>query len=382
MRRRKRAGRSRRISGAGVRVGLSSGALDRPILAAHIVEAVHACGRKEPARPVTGCIRVESFLKFLPSPGQPVTIRYGLTIVLVAVFFVLRLGAGDVPDPHGLIFFIPPVLLASILFDRGSGFVATGVSVLAIGSLLDWQADPWGHLAAVTLFSIVGMFVAVFCEGMRKALERGLAAQQELQLLFQEQRHRIKNDLALASSLIALQARSQSSLPVRAALESAVARLHVIAESQDHLQFATGDQAVNMREYLEELCWKLGEALRDVRPIAVRVDSDDVIINSRQATRIGLIVSELATNALKYAFPGDRAGTIQVRLRRGPTNLTIIVEDNGIGCPEDAQGGLGTRLVPLLAQQSGGSIKRESATPGYRVVITIPNGLSVDGDAQ
>jgi two-component sensor histidine kinase len=60
---------------------------------------------------------------------------------------------------------------------------------------------------------------------LRSALERGAAAQHELQLLLQEQRHRTKNDLALLSSMIALQARSQSSPLVRAALESAGARL-------------------------------------------------------------------------------------------------------------------------------------------------------------
>ena len=132
----------------------------------------------------------------------------------------------------------------------------------------------------------------------------------------------MKNDLALLSSMIALQARSQSSPPVRAALESASARLHVVAEGQDQLQFPTGDQTVNMQEYLGDVCRRLGEALRDVRPIAVRVDVENVIVDSRQAIRIGLIVNELATSALKHAFPGDRAGTIQVRLRRQLSDLS------------------------------------------------------------
>lgn len=334
---------------------------------------------REPQHTSLSCVRVETLLKFLPSTGQPAAIRYGVSIVLVAVFFVFRLGAGETVDPHGLIFFIPPVLLASVLFDRGCGFAATGASVAAIASQLDWQADPWAHLAALILFSIIAMFVAISCEAMRRALERGIVAQQELQLLLQEQRHRTKNDLALVSSLITLQARSQQNPAVRTALESAVARLHVIEQSQDHLQSVAGDQAVNMREYLEELCWRLSDALRDVRPVAVRVEADKVTINSRQATRIGLIVSELAANALKYAFPGDRAGTIKVTLRRGPADLTVIVEDDGIGCPEDAQVGFGSRLVPLLVQQLGGSTKREPATPGYRVIITLPPGLSVGG---
>jgi two-component sensor histidine kinase len=321
-------------------------------------------------------LRVETLLKLLPPAGQSRVIRYGAAVVLVAVFFLLSLGAGVAAGPFEFIFLILPVLLASVLYDRGSGFLATGLGGLAMASQLDWQADPVGHLVALTVFGIVALFIAVFCETLRSALERGLAAQQELQLLLQEQRHRMKNDLALLSSMIALQARSQSSPPVRAALESAVSRLHVIAEGQAHFQSATGDQTVNMQDYLEDVCWRLGEALRDIRPIAVRVDSEQLIIDSRQAIRIGLMVNELATNALKHAFPGERGGTIQVRLQRLSTGLMVVVEDDGVGCREDAQGGLGSRVVPLLAQQSGGSIKRESANPGCRVVITIPMTFS------
>lgn len=329
-------------------------------------------GERNRSRSRLVILNVETLLKFLPSPGQPRAFRYGVTVVLVVVFFLFSLGAKVAAGPFGFLFLILPVLLASILFDRGSGFLATALGVLALASQLDWQTNPTGHLVALTIFAIVALFIAVSCEALRSALERGLAAEQELQLLLHEQRHRIKNDLALASSLTALQARSQSSPSVRAALESAIARLHVIAQTQDHLQFATGDQSVNMQEYLEELSWKVGEALRDIRPIAIRVDSDKVIMNSRQATRIGLIVNELVTNALKYAFPGGQAGTIRVTLRRGPEDLTIIVEDNGVGHPEHAQVGLGSHLVPLLVQQSGGSIKWESAAPGYRIVITMP----------
>ena len=318
---------------------------------------------------------METLLKLLPPPGQPRLIRYGAASVLVAVFFLVSLGARGASGPFEFILLVLPVLLAAVLYDRGSGFVATGLGALALASQLDWQVDPVAHLVTVTLFVIVGLFIAVFCEALRSALERGIAAQRELQLSLQEQRHRIKNDLALLSSMIALQARSQPSPPVREALEGAVARLRVIAEGQAHLQPAAADQlAVNMQVYLEDVCWRLGEALRDVRPIALKVDSEEVMLDAKQAIRIGLIVNELVTNALKHAFSVERGGTIQVRLWRRPADLTIVVEDDGVGCPEDAQGGLGSRVVSLLAQQSGGSIKRESANPGCRVVITMPQG--------
>ncbi len=126
---------------------------------------------------------MEALLKFLPSLGQPRAVRYGVTVVLVAVFFLFSLAAGAAAGLFEFVFLILPVLFASILFDRGSGFLATGLGVLAMASQLDWQADPVGHLVAITLFAIVALFIAVFCEALRSALERGAAAQQELQLL-------------------------------------------------------------------------------------------------------------------------------------------------------------------------------------------------------
>jgi two-component sensor histidine kinase len=152
--------------------------------------------------------------------------------------------------------------------------------------------------------------------------------------------------------------------------------------TQDHLQFANRQQALNVQEYLEELCCNLGDALRDVRPIAIRVTSDKVVLSSRQATSIGLIVNELVTNALKYAFPGEQAGTINVTLRRGNDKITILVEDNGVGPSEGVQAGLGLRLVRLLVEQSGGGLSQEFTTPGYRVVITLPKDPSEERYAQ
>jgi two-component sensor histidine kinase len=326
---------------------------------------------------------VESLLKFLPSRGQPYAVRFGAATILVAGFFLFSLGAEVETGRLRFFFLVPPVLLASVLYDRESGFLATGLGALALATQLNWHGNAAANLIALTSFAIIAWFIAIFGEALRSALQRGLAAQQELRLLLQEQRHRIKNDLALASSLIGLQARSQSSPLVRAALEDAVKRLNIIARTQDHLQVAASrQQTVNVQEYLEELCCNLGDALRDVRPIAIRVMSDKVVVSSPQATSIGLIVNELVTNALKYAFPGEQAGTINLMLRRGAGNLAIVVEDNGVGPPEDVHAGLGLRLVRLLVEQSGGGLRQESATPGYRVAITIPKDLCEERNAQ
>ena len=316
---------------------------------------------------------MENLLKLLPARPQPLLLRYGVSAGLVIVFFILRLGAGEAVGQYSFILFVPPILLASIIFDRGSGFLATALSVLLIGSRVEWSTGTWGHAAALTVFVIIAVFVVIVGEGMRKALERQVAAQEEAALLLEEQGHRIKNDLAIASSLITLQARAQNDPTARAALEGAVARLDVLAKSHDYLRITPGDQATRMQDYLGEVCWKLGEGLRGIRPIAVDVRADDVLVESEKATRLGLIVNELVTNALKHAFPDDRAGTIRVVLRQTASELLLVVEDDGAGCPERAPEGLGSRLVRLLVQQLRGHMTREPGNPGCRVAIVVPS---------
>jgi len=315
---------------------------------------------------------MESLLKFLPARPQPVLVRYSASAVMVLVFFAFHLGAGQAAGNYGFILFIPPIMVAAVLFDRGSGFFATALSAVLVAVLLDWRAYPVNHVAALTLFVCVSLFVVIVGEGMRKALERSAAAREDLELLMEEQGHRIKNDLAIASALIALQARAQSDTAVRTALESAVARVHVLAKGYDHLRVTERDQATDMTSYLGEVCWKLGEGLRGVRPIAVEVDADRVEIRSQMATRIGLIVNELVTNALKHAFPDERGGTVSVRMRRNADELTLTVEDDGIGCSDALTEGLGSRLVRLLVQQLRGHMTRELAKSGCRVTIVIP----------
>lgn len=107
-----------------------------------------------------------------------------------------------------------------------------------------------------------------------------------------------------------------------------------------------------------------------MRPIAVNVSAEQILLRDERAVCIELIVNELVTNA--FTFPGDRNGTVNIGFHWRDGKLELIVEDNGEGCPQDAKEGLGSRIVRLLAQQLGSTIRREAANPGCRVSLTIP----------
>ena len=105
----------------------------------------------------------------------------------------------------------------------------------------------------------------------------------------------------------------------------------------------------------------------------LKTDIESELLPTDRAITIGLMVNELVTNALKYAFPGDTKGTVLVTLKRAPGELRLTVSDDGKGVdPRLADSGLGGRLVEGFAQQLGGQLKRESGNTGTMVCLTLP----------
>lgn len=270
----------------------------------------------------------------------------------------------------GFYLMFPAIFLASVLFNRASGIYATALSAVLL-YLLTKPAEslllPQIYILPLLTFVVVALGLAIVSEALRAAWDRAVAAERAKDMLLQELGHRTKNNLAIVISVLSLQARSKGNPEVRLALEKAVSRIQAMASAHDHFQPFGRNGRVEMRSYLEDLCRHLGDALRDVRPIAVKVEADEVNLKTEQAIPLGLIVNELVTNALKHAFPDDRSGTVAVTLRNTRPSLTLIVEDNGIGFPPSREERLGSRLTRLLAEQLGATITWEKDGPGCRV---------------
>ncbi|HEU4957285.1 MAG TPA: histidine kinase dimerization/phosphoacceptor domain -containing protein [Sphingomicrobium sp.] len=322
---------------------------------------------------------MENLLLLLPDRPQSVVVRYLLTTLIVGICFLLQVGVEMQSGFFGFFLLLPGIFIASLIFDRGSGFYATVLSTALSVLVLMRPGGGFGllsqHLVPLVLFLLIGLGLATVSEGLRKALERAVRAERVKDLALSELNHRIRNDLAMMASVLELQTRAQTDPGAKAAFRSAVGRIHVIANAHDHLLPRDDQSSIDMKEYLTDCCRHLADTLRDVRPIAVNVEADPVYLPSDKAVPVGLMVNELATNAFKYAFPDDRAGTITVRFRnRSARELELVVEDNGKGCPQGAKEGLGSRIVRLLAQQLKGDVTTESAGPGCRKIIAFPAG--------
>lgn len=153
-----------------------------------------------------------------------------------------------------------------------------------------------------------------------------------------------------------------------------VERVQTIADL--HAQFGTEDRVgeIEFGTYLQQLCERLRASVLADRPIELVCRTDACMIALDRGVPLGLIVNELITNSIKYAFPGNAAGTISIGLRRrGDEHLVLSVGDSGTGLPGDAEQGrgLGMVLVEGLGRQVGATIER-TGNPGITYTITAP----------
>lgn len=199
--------------------------------------------------------------------------------------------------------------------------------------------------------------------------------------LLAEVNHRAKNSLAIASSLLGIQGRRQADPKVKALFEEAQDRLMAMARVHDLLSKSETSQSVDLATYLADLC----EALRPIteRDDCVLLASDadeDILVHAHQAIPLGIVVTELITNAVKYAFPPPVCGTIRVEARRcGEAEVELVVADDGVGMAgEVREGSLGFGLVETLVRQIGATLAVRSGE-GVAVAIRFPRSEQAPG---
>jgi two-component sensor histidine kinase len=201
-------------------------------------------------------------------------------------------------------------------------------------------------------------------------MEKAVRAEKAKTVLLMELAHRTKNNLAMLAAMMRLQARHPQTLASEA-LDDMAERIQVMAQVYDHLTIRSDQKLVDARQYLMEICRHLSASINGSSPVAIKSKADELFIHSEQAVPIAIIVNELVTNSLKYAFPEGRAGLIQVALKV-TDEVILSVTDNGVGVREEQSEGIGSRVVSLLAQQLGGTMTRENLAPGCRVELHIP----------
>ncbi|MBP2312885.1 sensor histidine kinase [Azospirillum soli] len=200
-------------------------------------------------------------------------------------------------------------------------------------------------------------------------------AQERQRLLTQEVSHRVKNSLALVAAQLSLQARASDDDDAKKVLMDAYTRVLTIAGVHDHLWRQYDSKFIEIGGFLRDLCHKLQETAPTHEIV---FNGGRIVIPTDQAVPIGLVVNELITNALKYAYPEKRRGTVWVTLRKGDDDsLTLEVFDRGIGLPDGFDlsaptKSLGMRLLVNTVRQIDATVTAMPADPGTRFEINIP----------
>ena len=231
--------------------------------------------------------------------------------------------------------------------------------------------DPDGRVTAI-------LGIARDVSESRRAEAELKQALDEKELLLREIHHRVKNNMQVISSLLILQTEQVTDPALRQALNVSQNRVKTMAMIHESLYRTGSLAAINLQDYLERLCGDMYLALASggVR-IAFDIQAEGVVMNIDQAVPCGLIINELVTNAIKYAFEPGGQGRISIQAGlSGPDRLRIRVADDGRGLPPDfdlgRHAGLGLNLVQGLAERQLKGRFRLGGGPGVEAVVSIP----------
>jgi PAS domain S-box-containing protein len=190
----------------------------------------------------------------------------------------------------------------------------------------------------------------------KRAEEKIEASLKEKEILLREIHHRVKNNMQIISSLLELTSETTKDKKYMDMFRESQNRIDSMSLIHEKLYRSRDLAKIELNEYIRDLANALFQS-RGVKTgtIVLNLNIENVQLGINHAIPFGLIINELITNSLKYAFPGDRKGEIKVSLHLMDENtIELIVSDNGVGIPYDVDfrktGSLGLRLVTILVE--------------------------------
>ena len=254
-------------------------------------------------------------------------------------------------------------------------------SQLAVAALKAGAIDYVVKTVNADYFDLLGQAIAQALESvsLRREKEEAEARLREsharLEMLLHEVNHRVANSLQLVSAFVHMQARTldEDEGVARAALDDTQRRIAAIAQVHKRLYTSASVETVDMADYLSSLVDELGETWSTPNaPRHIRLTAEPLRLATDKAVALGIIITELVTNACKYAYPADSAGEVRVALfDAGGTQFSLRVEDDGCGLvPGETKGtGLGTKLIRAMAQTLKAKLDYAPSDRGVHVVL-------------
>jgi PAS domain S-box-containing protein len=200
----------------------------------------------------------------------------------------------------------------------------------------------------------------------------------EKEVLLREIHHRVKNNMQVISSLLSLQAANIKDERLHQLFQESQSRVRAMALIHEILYDSDDLSSIDLSTYMSRLVASLTRMYgADAAQVRLNVESDDITLRIDDMVPCGLAISELVTNSLKYAFPDEREGEINLRVTSTPEGgVKLVVRDDGVGLPAELDirttGTMGMGLVVgLVEKQLGGRLELDR-TQGTCFTITIP----------
>ncbi len=227
-------------------------------------------------------------------------------------------------------------------------------------------------IAALLLLILVLLYKTVQSNKRKNILLQ--EQNKEKEFLLKEIHHRVKNNLEIVSSLLALQSEQITDSRVRDVMQKSQHRIHSMSMIHQKLYQGKSISVIEMRDYFMNLSNYIVATFDAQDRIKVECPMDKLELDVDMAIPIGLIVNELITNSMKYAFPNGGEGNVIINLQEKEAQLFLEISDNGIGKPlngENEGTGFGTQLITLLTKQLEGKMS-----------LTVKDGTSVSFEFQ
>jgi two-component sensor histidine kinase len=244
------------------------------------------------------------------------------------------------------------------------------------------RKTQWLYIGIAGLLAVIlfGMYFTL--KNIRKKRKALVVLNSELdaknrqnELLLKEIHHRVKNNLEMVKSLIALQSAKLEDGASKEAMLASQNRVQSMGIIHQKLYQGENLGSIEMKDYFINLGEGVLDTFNAEEKVKIECAMDDLNLDVDTAVPIGLIVNELLTNALKYAFPEGAKGQINISLIKEDDDLLLKVTDNGIGKTEGSKPkgtGFGTQLIQLLTQQLNGTVS-EDYNNGTAVFFNFKN---------
>jgi PAS domain S-box-containing protein len=216
--------------------------------------------------------------------------------------------------------------------------------------------------ASVSFTQLAGEKFVYFISDIskRKNAKREIKKQlQEKETLLKEVHHRIKNNIASIEALLVLQFNSIENDEAKNILMDSIARIQSMRVLYNKLLINDNDKVSSISDYVHSLVNAILDVNHGAKNISIKENIESIFLPTKHVFTIGIIINELMTNSIKYAFKNNKIGEISILFRREIDGLLLIVKDNGSGfednAPKLASSGFGLRIIQMLSEQLGGN---------------------------